>query len=229
MKKIDLNLGDVGCLAYGDDRPEVIMVQPLGEMEVKDFGTEASIVEKGLGGKAFLLVGMLIGDWVHELTPWADSKISKDPDLGDGARKTLASLLDEVQPGLKKLYPSVPMILGGYSLGGLFSLWAAAQTDVFQGIAASSPSLWIKDWDEFSEAHPPKAGCVYLSLGDTEERAKNVAIARVGDCVRRENQRLTERLGAENTTLVWNHGGHFQDGAARTAAGFVWCALHILK
>ena len=53
-------------------------------------------------------------------------------------------------------------ILGGYSLAGLFSLWSAYQTDIFSGISAVSPSVWIKGWIPFAESHEIKSrSCLF--------------------------------------------------------------------
>ena len=101
------------------------------------------------------------------------------------------------------------------------------QTDRFTAIAAASPSLWIKDWLDYANVHPVKAGKVYLSLGDHEEHVKNRAIARVGDSVRGEYELLKAQLGSENCTLVWNPGNHFQDGDKRLAAAFCWCSKEL--
>ena len=97
------------------------------------------------------------------------------------------------------------------------------QTDRFSAVAAASPSLWIKDWLAYAKDRPVKAGKVYLSLGDQEEHVKNRSIARVGDSVRGEYELLQAQLGRENCTLVWNPGGHFQDGDKRLASAFSWC------
>lgn len=116
-----------------------------------------------------------------------------------------------------------PVILGGYSLAGLFALWAACQTDRFGAVVAGSPSLWAGDWPGYALGHAMQARQVYLSLGDREERSRNKTFARVGDRIREEHRRLQQQLGEENTTLVWEEGGHFADPAARMARGFVWC------
>lgn len=116
-----------------------------------------------------------------------------------------------------------PIILGGYSLAGLFALWAACQTDRFGAVVAGSPSLWAGDWPGYAAGHAMQARQVYLSLGDREERSRNKFFARVGDRIREEHRRLQQQLGEENTTLVWEEGGHFADPAARMARGFVWC------
>ncbi len=116
-----------------------------------------------------------------------------------------------------------PVVLGGYSLGGLFALWAACQTDRFEAVAAGSPSLWAGDWPQYAATHPMLAKHVYLSLGDREERSRNKTFARVGDRIRDEHLRLQQQLGERNTTLAWEEGGHFADPAARMARAFVWC------
>ena len=56
-------------------------------------------------------------------------------------------------PALRERFGDLPAVIGGYSLGGLFSLWAAAQTDSFRAVAAASPSVWIRNWQAFSEQH----------------------------------------------------------------------------
>ena len=109
----------------------------------------------------------------------------------------------------------------------LVALWAASQTDRFAAIVAASPSLWIRDWLDFAGSHPVRTGKVYLSLGDREEHARNRSIARVGDCVRGEYELLQRQLGAQDCTLVWNPGGHFQDEDKRLAAAFGWCAAQL--
>ena len=110
-------------------------------------------------------------------------------------------LTEQVIPTLKQQYPlpeNVKITLGGYSLAGLFALWASTQTDLFYGTAAASPSVWFPDWMKFEQRHPIQAQHVYLSLGDKEERTKNTIMAAVGDNIRTLHSRLTER-GADCT------------------------------
>ena len=132
-------------------------------------------------------------------------------------------LTEQVIPSLKQQFDlpeNVKIILGGYSLAGLFALWASTQTDLFYGVAAASPSVWFPGWMEFEPQHPIQAQHVYLSLGDKEERTKNTIMAAVGDNIRTLHSRLTER-GAD-CTLEWNSGGHFKDADLRTAKAFRW-------
>ena len=132
-------------------------------------------------------------------------------------------LTEQVIPTLKQQYPlpeNVKITLGGYSLAGLFALWASTQTDLFYGVAAASPSVWFPGWMEFEQQHPIQAQRVYLSLGDKEEHTKNTVMATVGDNIRPLHSRLAER--GTDCTLEWNSGGHFKDTDLRTARAFRW-------
>ncbi len=68
-------------------------------------------------------------------------------------------------------------VLGGYSLAGFFALWSSYQTELFDGIAAVSPSVWYPQWMEYAKDNKPLATSVYLSLGDKEEKTKNPTMA----------------------------------------------------
>ena len=155
---------------------------------------------------------------------------------GDGERKrgafgeaeeTLAYIEDVLLPWIRRAYGDMPCVLAGYSLGGLFALWAAYRTEIFDGICAVSPSLWVRGWDAYAEGRVACADAVYLSLGDKEERARNVRMAAVGDCVRRQASRLTRQFTEGKTVFEWNRGGHFDDEPGRMARGLAWTAERV--
>lgn len=210
------------CYITDSVHPKYILIQTLGDHERAIFDRTADLIA-GAAGVPFVLAAFQIFDWDLDLTPWHDDAINRKPEVGTRTGDTLRYVTESLLPALEAEYGKLPVILGGYSLGGLFALWSAVQTDRFAAIAAASPSLWIRDWLDYAEAHPVQAGKVYLSLGDQEEHVKNRAIARVGDSVRGEYELLKAQLGRENCTLVWNPGGHFQDGDKRLAAAFSWC------
>lgn len=210
------------CFITDSVHPKYILIQTLGNHERAIFDRTADLIA-GAASVPFVLAAFQIFDWDLDLTPWHDDAINRKPEVGTRTGDTLRYVTESLLPALEAEYGKLPVILGGYSLGGLFALWSAVQTDRFAAIAAASPSLWIRDWLDYAEAHPVQAGKVYLSLGDQEEHVKNRAIARVGDSVRGEYELLKAQLGRENCTLVWNPGGHFQDGDKRLAAAFSWC------
>ena len=110
--------------------------------------------------------------------------------------------------------------IGGYSLAGLFALWAAYQTDVFKGVAAASPSMWFPGFADNMRENTIHAKSVYLSLGDKEEKTRNPVMATVGDRIREAYNLLREQ--GINATLEWNQGNHFKDADIRTAKAFAW-------
>ena len=125
-------------------------------------------------------------------------------------------VLDQEVEAIKELSD----ILGGYSLAGLFVLWAGYQTDRFEGISAASPSVWYPQWVDYISEKRPLAKSVYLSLGDKEEKTRTPVMAQVGNAIRKQHELLLKQKG--NTILEWNAGNHFVDSDKRTAKGFAW-------
>jgi len=154
-------------------------------------------------------------DWDRDLTPWPAPGLGRgQPDFGGGAEGFLAELEKAVAEAEASL-PQVPAVraLMGYSLAGLFALWAGTRTDAFGLLASVSGSLWYDGWGDYLAQHPCRAGRVYLSLGEREPKARNPRMARVGEETER-TERLLHASGLE-TLLEWNPGGHFNDPEAR--------------
>ena len=108
--------------------------------------------------------------------------------------------------------------IGGYSLAGLFALWAAYQTDTFAGVAAASPSIWFPRFTDYMRKYPIRLRRVYLSLGDREERTRNPVLATVGTRITEARDLL--RAQGVDCVFEWNPGNHFQDPDKRTAKAF---------
>jgi predicted alpha/beta superfamily hydrolase len=217
-----LLIGGRTCRLFGSDRPGCILIQPSARHENATLDTEAQKIAQ-LSQVPFVLATIELDDWMLDLMPWPDGNISREPEAGRHGQDTLQYVLLSLIPELRHRFGPLPIIFGGYSLGGLFALWASAQTDSFKAVAAASPSVWIKDWIPFARKHAPMADAVYLSLGDQEEHVKNQAIARVGDNLRMQYTLLQEQLGPAHCTLVWEQGGHFNDNEGRLARAFAWC------
>ena len=210
------------CRLFGSEAPECLLVQPSARHE--NASLEAEVAQlTGLTDKSFLLVTIELEDWTIDLMPWPDGNISRDPEAGKHGQETLEFILNDLLTELELRYGNLSVILGGYSLGGLFALWASCQSDRFKAVAAASPSVWIHGWLPFAKKHVPMADTVYLSLGDREEHVKNQAIARVGDNLRAHYELLQKQLGPDRCTLVWEEGNHFTDNAGRMARAFAWC------
>lgn len=216
-----MQIGSRPCRIYGRASAEYLLLQMTGEHELQSMDNEVDAIAQS--GRNFLFAAIPVASWNDALSPWEAPAVWGTQGFGGNAMDTLRFLTEQVIPTLNQQYPlpeNVKIILGGYSLAGLFALWASTQTDLFYGVAAASPSVWFPGWMEFEQQHPIQAQRVYLSLGDKEERTKNTVMAAVGDNIRTLHSQLTAR-GAD-CTLAWNSGGHFKDADLRTAKAFRW-------
>ena len=198
---------------YGNPSASMVLIQPVDDHDLEEMKAEIDEIRKQVQTD-FQLIAVMVDDWNQDLSPWKAPAVFGKDDFGDGAGDMLQFILGQCSDYSKTYY------IGGYSLAGLFSLWAAYQTDVFAGVAAVSPSIWFPDFLQYMEEHDIRTDAVYLSLGDREEKTKNPVMATVGDCIRK-GQELLCRKGVW-TTLEWNPGNHFKDAGIRTAKGFAW-------
>jgi predicted alpha/beta superfamily hydrolase len=217
MTKKEYTLSDRTCFLYQDAEATHLLIQPIDEHDLEVLDQEVKAI-KELSDKPFSLLAFMIKDWNQELTPWAAPPVFGKVPFGNGAGKTLGFITNQLLPEVQENIPH--LILSGYSLAGLFALWAGYQTDRFEGIAAASPSVWYPQWIDYASENKPLAKSVYLSLGDKEEKAKNPVMAQVGNAIRKQHELLTEQK--INTILEWNAGNHFVDSDKRMAKGFAW-------
>ena len=221
MTAKQVQIGDRPCRIYGEVHAEYLLLQMTGEHELQSMDNEVAAIAQS--SRNFLLATVPVKNWNDELSPWEAPAVWGKESFGGNAADTLRFLTEQVIPALKQQFAlpeNVRIILGGYSLAGLFALWASTQTALFSGVAAASPSVWFPGWMEFEQQHPMQTQHIYLSLGDKEEHTKNAVMAAVGDNIRTLHSRLAER-GAD-CTLEWNSGGHFKDADLRTARAFRW-------
>lgn len=213
------------CIVYTGDSAQFLLIQPVDQHDLEVLDTEIQHIE-ALSAVPFTLAAFRVIDWNQDLSPWEAPPVFGKDGFGNGAANTLKLIQTSLLPELKKTYAlrgNIPVILGGYSLAGFFALWSAYQTDAFSAVACASPSVWFPGWIEYAETRAPRCETVYLSLGDREEKARNPVMARVGECIRRQDDLLAQTVPAENHTLEWTAGNHFQEPDLRTAKAFAWC------
>ena len=175
---------------------------------------------KALTNNDFSLAVFDVTDWNAQFSPWtAPPVFGKDAFSGKG-NDTLRFLEDEFLPEIKSKFPKSEVFRTGYSLAGLFSLWALYETDKFNGAVCCSSSLWFDKWDEYASLHRIKSpSTIYMSLGDREEKTKNKVMSIVGDRTRRQAEILKEDPNVEKLYFEWNEGGHFVEPLKRVAKG----------
>ena len=224
MKKDEMMICGKKCILYLNEDTEYILIQPVDENDISVLDNEVKHIEENTD-RNFSLVAFKIEDWNSELTPWEMPLLRGKGNFGDGATRTLEFIKNDLIPALSEYINSgnneIKYILGGYSLAGLFSLWSGYQTDIFEGIAAVSPSVWYKRWIEYVESGKPLSEKIYLSLGDTEEKTKHQILSKIGDNIRKQHE-ILEKSENVKTVLEWNEGNHFQNPDIRTAKGFLW-------
>lgn len=220
MKSEMVNVSGKECYLYNRPATKYLLIQPMDDHDLGLLDREIDFIQT-FSDKPFSLAAFKIHDWNNELTPWpAPPVFGKEP-FGDKARETLAFVTGRFLPMLKEMDIDVShCMLGGYSLAGLFALWATYQTDEFEGIVAASPSVWFPHWLDYALANKPLARSIYLSLGDKEEKTRNPVMAQVGNAIRRQEELLREQ--DVNAIFEWNAGNHFVDSEKRMAKGFAW-------
>lgn len=197
------------------------------------------------------LVNIGVDLWEENFSPWCAPRVfAKGPNFGDGAQKTLDILINQVVLWAESdlTEPPAYRALVGYSLAGLFSLWAGvspqlsdaaapqvargvargsqldAPATTFQRIGAVSGSFWFPSLLDYVDQQL-SGGAVglthaYLSLGDREARTPNPQIMHV-----RENAELLaselENAGI-TSTFELNRGNHFQNVEGRMQKALNW-------
>lgn len=221
MSAQTMQIGNRPCRIYGEAHAEYLLLQMTGEHERQSIDSEIAAIAQS--AHQFLFAAIPVENWNDELSPWEAPAVWGKESFGGKAGDTLRFLTEQVIPTLEQRFhlpENVKIILGGYSLAGLFALWVSTQTDLFYGVSAASPSVWFPEWMDFERQRPIQAQRIYLSLGDKEEHTKNTVMAVVGDNIRTLHSQLIAR-GAD-CTLEWNSGGHFKDANLRTVKAFQW-------
>lgn len=234
---------------YGKSDSKNIIIQPADEHDLSLMESETEEVKRLLQSEDFCILAYPVNDWNKELSPWEAPAVFGKEDFGSGADETLQNIIsllnikeeprvslsasdsESIQNSTAKTASiesdsahnentGKRYFLVGYSLAGLFSLWASFQTDIFSGIVAASPSMWFPNFVSYTKEHKIKTNNVYLSFGKKEEKTKNPVMRTVGDCIRHEEEILTDK--GINTILEWNEGNHFVDSDKRVAKGITW-------
>lgn len=212
---------------------KTVSVYPAGEPDapvlyLNTFSEEGAQVYADLQTQAlpaFSLVTVSDLDWNRDMAPWDLPPVFKngEPFTG-GADEYLRLLTGTILPQAEAFLPGVPRWRGlaGYSLAGLFAVYAIYRTDCFSRIASMSGSLWFSGMPDYMHSHFCRRvpDCVYLSLGDKEHKTRNAAMR----AVRENTEAFLNYCQSQGIPSVFqfNPGNHFSDPAGRTAAGIAW-------
>ena len=224
LKRIEETIGGKRCTLCGGLDAPFWLIQPVDQYDLEGLEAEAPHIE-AMTASPFCLAAFRVEDWDNDLTPWAwdAGELLRGRRFGDGAGRTLAFVERELLPWMRARRADCAgprVLLGGYSLAGLFALWGGYASACFEGVAGVSPSVWYVNWTDFAQKNAMKARYVYLSQGDREARGRG-PMGTADQAIRRQ-YRL---LGGESNprcALEWNPGNHFREPDLRTAKGFAW-------
>lgn len=172
---------------------------------------------------SFAAIGNI--DWDDEMSPWAIPPISKnDTPCTGGADVYLSKLTNDILPEILKRLIGEPeyIALTGYSLAGLFAVYAMYHTNLFSRIASASGSFWYPDFLSYVKNRDLKEPLqrIYFSLGDKEAKTHNKIFQSVADnTLWLENWYRSMNI---KTIFEMNTGNHFKNTKERMAKGIAW-------
>ena len=170
----------------------------------------------------FVSIGNL--NWDHEMSPWYCPALSADdtPCTG-GADEFLPILTEKILPAVLENLQGTPKFIGlaGYSLAGLFAIYATYHTEIFERVASMSGSLWFPDFVEYVEQHEMKRvpKKFYISLGDREAKTRN----KILQTVQENTEKIVAYYQSQSIPVEFelNPGNHYKNPALRTAKGII--------
>lgn len=191
-----------------------------------------NILMKNAKDRHYLLVFYEIIDWDAGFSPWkAELNNGKRIFTGEGMRtiQWLAQCINEIESQYKLSSKYNHHFAAGYSLAGLFSIWALYESEFFKGAASCSGSFWYPGWEEYIlKRLPPLQSRIYLSLGKKEEKTNNSVMSQVGNRTRLQYEQI-RKDSSILSILEWHNGGHFHQISWRMARGIEWLILHAEK
>ncbi|MCQ2531237.1 MAG: hypothetical protein MJ093_00850 [Saccharofermentans sp.] len=159
-----------------------------------------------------------VANWDDNLTPWAADAKMKGRTFGGKASSLLKEILNEVMPLVRN--DATKVYIAGYSLAGLFSLWTLYESDVFDGCACCSGSLWYPGWVEYAKTHQVRtASEIYLSVGNREKNSKNEFMKHVEEAYATQLDFLDSDVNVSKVDFTLCEGGHFNDVHERVVKG----------
>ncbi|WP_448974838.1 alpha/beta hydrolase [Oribacterium sp.] len=192
------------------------------------FSEEEEAVVKLLKGKEYFSFPLLCInnlEWQKDMCPWdSPALINTEKDFIGGADEYLSLLEKEIIPKAVEILGEEPSYyaLAGYSLAGLFALYAGYRSSLFSRIASVSGSLWYPDFVSFAKEKKmlSKVERLYLSLGTEEAKTKHAVLS----TIERKTRELVEHYQSSGYCVNFeqNPGNHFCEVEQRIEKAIRW-------
>lgn len=226
MEKRTINIDNYNCTFISDNWKGPCVIYIAGTFMENDLSEIYTRIYNKIN-KDFIFCILTVDNWDDNLTPWEVGEIFKGRSFGGHGNILLTTLCEKIIPYIKDTFVECNrQIISGYSLAGLFSLWAVYESNIFDGAVCCSPSVWYPDWDKYIESRSlDQKTDIYLSLGDKEEKTKHPLMKQVGERIRQQYAIIQKQDNVSEIILEWNEGGHFADTVDRVSKGIVWMLL----
>lgn len=192
------------------------------------FSEEEEAVVKLLQGQEYFSFPLLCINnlnWQKDMCPWdSPALIKNEKDFIGGADEYLFLLEKEIIPRAVEILGEEPTYyaLAGYSLAGLFALYAGYRSSLLSRIASVSGSLWYPDFVSFAKEEEmlSKVERLYLSLGTEEAKTKHAVLSTIESKTRELVEHYQSSGYCVNFEL--NPGNHFCEVEQRIEKAIRW-------
>ena len=179
-------------------------------------------IDEVAAARTCTIVKVSVREWNDSLTPWrAPGLYRGNADFKGEADITLSELIGEAIPAIERMEGLSPAkrAICGYSLGGLFSLYAFTHANEFCACGSLSGSVWYESWVEhLRDLDFDSTGkFAFLSIGSKEKHAAPKILHHVQDDTEACANILREH-GCE-TEYVVGPGSHMSFMKERFDAG----------
>lgn len=175
---------------------------------------------------AAVLVQLPAAESARDFTPWPAASLyaGEAPFAGQAdafLSETVLPLKAQIEQNYHVESRAAGAALLGYSLAGLFCLYALFRTPCFGAAGSMSGSLWYEGWPAFLDTHTPLSDAprIYLSLGRKEKERGSRRMRTVEANTQKTYAYFLAHGGDETrVSLALQPGGHFHQIAARYGA-----------
>lgn len=217
----NFSISDIDCHIYINGKPNIIFYWGTARGHT-DMEKVIALLNNA-GAQNYFLCAYEANDWNSDFSPWEVPPVFRKEDFCGKGKYTLEFLKNKLIPHIEITYPettNAKRVIAGYSLAGLFCLWASCKED-FDGAISCSGSLWFPGWLEFlaKTTLSNKDFKFYLSLGDKESKTKNKIMAKVDENTLKTVEFLSN---TGHCQFEWNPGNHFNNSEERMAKAFLY-------
>jgi predicted alpha/beta superfamily hydrolase len=229
-------IGDHDCIIYhpsswesGKKYPVIYVHDAHGFAEYA-VQIDSMIEKEGLEIEDHIFVCIEPINRIHEYTPWPEERIPpNDTAFGGRASEYIDYIINTVKPYIDSHYPALtgPEHTGimGYSLGGLVTVFALFQSDVFGRAASLSGSFWYNGWIDFIKCHNLLNFRVEIMMSVGENEARNEpedSIYKQMTWFNKQTHAILQAKIGRNIPLYLDNGDHLDYLVPRMTKALLW-------